>query len=294
MKTSLKRIFTEDSIELVGLLYEPENKTEKVLCFVHGMGGNFYENRFLDFIAEKLTENNIAFFVSNNRGAEFIKDLYKIIDNKREIVRIGDAYEKFEDSIYDIKAQIDFLEKEGFTEIHLGGHSLGCAKVAYYISETDDKRIKSIILASPSDMLGLVRNNKERFESDIKKALEIEKSGKGAEIMTPYLWDEYPISVSSYINMFSDDSKTGIFNFYDSKDQLSNLAKIKQSVFAVMGRKDDAMTVPIEEIMERLKKAFIDSTCVETNILGDADHGYVGFEEQLADCITKWLIKIIN
>ena len=51
MKTSLHRITTSDGIELVGLLYEPEVATKKILVHVHGMAGNFYENKFLDAIA---------------------------------------------------------------------------------------------------------------------------------------------------------------------------------------------------------------------------------------------------
>ncbi len=55
-----------------------------------------------------------------------------------------------------------------------------------------------------------------------------------------------------------------------------------------LGRKDDALVVPIEETMERVKKAMPNSTQV---ILGDADHGYNGYEQQLADTIKDWILK---
>src|SRR3989344_2326231 len=91
MKTSFQRMVTQDGLELVGLLYEPEQSTSKILVHVHGMAGNFYENKFLDAIAETLTKNNIAFLTFNNRGCELMKDLTKIVDGKRTIVRIGNA-----------------------------------------------------------------------------------------------------------------------------------------------------------------------------------------------------------
>jgi alpha-beta hydrolase superfamily lysophospholipase len=131
MKTTLYKVLTEDSLELPGLLYEPETPTQKVLVHVHGMAGNFYENKFLDVIAETLTSNGIAFYVFNNRGTEFIKDMYKVGKEKREVIRLGDTYEKFEDCLIDIKAAIDFVESKGFNNIHLSGHSLGGPKVAY-------------------------------------------------------------------------------------------------------------------------------------------------------------------
>lgn len=160
MKTSLHRIITRDSIELVGLLYEPTNATYKILVHVHGMAGNFYENKFLDAIAETLAKNGIAFFAFNNRGCELAKDLTKIIDGKRTLIRIGNAYETFEDSLMDIATAIDFVSSKGFSEIHLSGHSLGSPKVAYYSANGNDERLASVIFLSPSDMVGLMKMHK--------------------------------------------------------------------------------------------------------------------------------------
>ncbi|MDB5259000.1 MAG: hypothetical protein JWO73_208 [Candidatus Taylorbacteria bacterium] len=296
MKTSLKRIYTKDSIELVGLLYEPEapagqKSCQKVLSHIHGMEGNFYENAFLDAIAKTLTDNGIAFFAFNNRGCEAIKDLSKMVDGKKTLIRIGNAYEKFEESALDVAASIDFLEKEGFTEIHMAGHSLGCAKLAYYLSETNDGRVQSALFLSPSDMLGLVRANKERFASEIEAAAQMIAAGKGDQLMPNQVWDEYPISAATYLSLFGDDSKCGIFNFYDPADKLAALSKIHCPAIAIMGRKDDALTVPMDETMERFAKALANSPRVETNILGDANHGYDGYEQQLADAIRDWLVS---
>ena len=49
----------------------------------------------------------IAFFAFNNRGCELIKDLIKIENERRSLARIGNAYEKFENSLIDIKAAIE-------------------------------------------------------------------------------------------------------------------------------------------------------------------------------------------
>jgi len=163
MKTSLHRIQTKDYLELHGLLHQPDKKTKTVLAHVHGMAGNFYENKWLDSVAEILTKNGIAFCPFNNRGNGHITTFVKRVGKKISYPRIGNAYEKFEDCLIDIKAHIDFLEKQGFTNIHLSGHSLGAPKIAYYTAKTKDKRLKSVILLSPSDMLGLVRDDIKKF-----------------------------------------------------------------------------------------------------------------------------------
>lgn len=291
MKTSFQRITTKDNFELAGLLYEPEIQAKKVLVHVHGMAGNFYENKFLDVIAETLTSNGIAFFAFNNRGCELIKDLYKIENGKRNIVRVGNAYEIFEDSALDIRSAIDFVSSKGFSEIHLSGHSLGASKVANYVAEENDTRLSSVIFLSPSDMVGLTKMDKN-YERDLSTAKEMVAQGKGDELLPfPVLWDQSPLSAKTYISLGDKDSKVAIFNFHNAEDSLPVLSKIAIPTLALMGTKDDALVVPIEETMSRLKKALSGSPRVEAVVLGDADHGYNNYEQQLADAINIWIQK---
>ncbi len=294
MKTSLHRITTSDGIELVGLLYEPEVATKKILVHVHGMAGNFYENKFLDAIAGTLTASGVAFFAFNNRGCEILKDLTKFVDGKKTYARIGDAYEKFEDCVLDISAAIDAVSGWGFSKIHLSGHSLGSPKIAYYLAETANTRVHSCIFLSPSNMLGLVRSHPELFKRDITEATALVQQGKGRELITNKVWDEYPLSAETYISLFGDDSNAKVFSFHDSANELPVIGKISQPICAIMGKKDDALTVSIEETMERITKAAKKSSRVETVILGDANHVYDGYEQELANALQSWIQKINN
>ena len=289
MKTSFHRIYTPDGLELHGLLYEPEQTTKAVLLHVHGMAGNFYENKFVDALAKTVTDSGIAFCAFNNRGAEFFKDFVRL--DQSSFARVGSAYEKFEDCVVDIKTYLDFLEERGFETMHLGGHSLGSPKVAYYAATTQDKRLKSVIFISPSDMLGLARMDQERFKKDIEEATRMKEQGQGDKFMSRWVWDEYPITAATYLNLFADNSNAAIFNFFNHSDSFETLGKIRIPAFAVMGKKDDALVIPIEETFAKLKTGLSSSSKVETVILGDATHGYRGHEQPLADAIGKWLIS---
>ena len=288
MKTTFHRIYTKDNLELHGLLYQPDKKTKAVLAWVHGMGGNFYENKFLDGLAKTLTDNKIAFCPFNNRGNSFITDFLKKTKKGYSFPVIGNAYEMFEDCVIDIKAHIDFLKKQGFTDIHLSGHSLGSPKIAYYAAKTKDKRIKSLIFISPSDMLGLVREEK-RFKEDIAIAKRMLKQKKGNELMPIRVWNEYPITVNTYLSIFGDDSKAGIFNFYNPELGFKTLSQIIYPIFTTMGRKDDVLVIPIEDIMRIIKEKAKSSPRCEHEIIGDAPHSYRGFEEPLAKAILTWI-----
>ncbi len=290
MKTSFHRIYTEDKLELHGLLYEPDKKTTTVLAQVHGMGGNFYQDSFFDALAKILPENDIAFCPFNNRGAGLITTFRRPKSNGEvEYVRFGTSKEKFEYCVLDIKAHLDFLEKQGFTNIHLCGHSLGTCKVVYYLAKTQDQRVRSLILLSPIDMLGLVRMDKKRFEEEISTAEKMVSEERGDKLMPRDVWDEYPITANSYLDLFGDSSETAIFNFFNPKDKFEKLSRISYPIFSVMGKKDDSFVVPIEDTMRIIKEKAKSSPRCEYKILGDANHNYIGYEQQLADTILKWI-----
>lgn len=289
MKTSLRRFTTEDRLELIGFLHEPDGGASEVVVYVHGMAANGYESVFLDEIAKTLTNNGIALFSFNNRGCEFFKGIPKLENGTRTFVRIGNAYEKFEESILDIRAAIDAITEWGYTRVRLAGHSLGTVKVAYYAAESGDDRVQSVLLLSPSDMLGLARRDGHEFTRDSAEARQLVESGNGSMLLSHQVWDKYFLSAETYLNLFDDSAKTGVFNFYDPVDALPTLAKIAQPIFAVMGRNDHVLVVPIEEIFERITKAAAQSTGVTTHILGDANHGYHGYEQELADTIVGWV-----
>ena len=56
-----------------------------------------------------------------------------------------------------------------------------------------------------------------------------------------------------------------------------------------MGTKDDALVVSIEETFSRLEAALTSSPRKKTEVLGDANHGYRGHEEEIANAVAKWL-----
>jgi dienelactone hydrolase len=289
MKTSLHRIVTSDALELVGLLYEPDEKTARILVHVHGMAGNFYENKFIDAVAKTLTSNGTALFVFNNRGCELVKDLTKLVETERTIVKIGNAYEKFEDSLIDIKSAIDFVSSIGFSTMHLSGHSLGAPKVAYYSANSGDEKMASVIFLSPSDMVGLIKADKN-YDRDIKMARQMVAEERGHELLpNTVLWDENFLSAQTYISLGGEESAVAIFNFHNPNDTLPLLAKITIPACAIMGKKDDALVVSIDETMARIKLALPKSPKVETVILADADHGFNGYEQALADALVNWI-----
>ncbi len=285
MRTNFVRITTDDKLILSGGLYSPDKDTKKAILHIHGMGGNFYENSFIGFMAEEFTGEGYSFLSLNNRGAQIIFD-FPIDGSEEKHKRIGSAYEKFEECVHDIKAGIDFLVKEGYTEIILQGHSLGSVKAAYYVAKTQDKRVLKLVLISPSDMVGLSEDkNHERRMTLSKKLIQ---EGKGKELLPELLWDFYWLSADTYVNLSERGTAVDVFNTYD-REASSCIRDINIPVLAILGGIDDAAILPVEEALKIIKSKAEKTVRFDTLVIDKAPHSYFGHEQQLAKSITKWL-----
>lgn len=291
---SFHRVTTEDNLELQGALYRPDTETKKVVIHIHGMAGNFYANSFLDYIAKELTQTGYALLSVNNRGHDYIAYFPVRKNTNVEWKQIGNAYEIFEEGEYDIRACINFAEKLGFTDIFLQGHSLGTVKIVYYLSKTQDNRIKGLILISPSDMVGLfIAKDKDRkdWEENLKLAKEMIRKGQGRELLPNKLWEWYHLSANTYVNFSDTNTKTNIFPFYNPDAKFEELATIKCPIVAILGSKDDAVVTDQKISLEILKEKAVASKEVSTFVVYGALHSYIGYEQELATIVRNWLAK---
>jgi alpha-beta hydrolase superfamily lysophospholipase len=287
MKTRFVRQTTEDQLILQGLLYEPDKKCNRVILHIHGMAGNFYESRFLDEMAATFTNSNWAFLTVNTRGHDYIADIPKA-GQKEKYKRVGSYRERFEDCIRDIKAWVDFTEKEDFKEIVLQGHSLGSVKVVYYLGKTHDKRIKRLILASPPDMVGLAEQDDKDRNRHLKIAQKMVKEGRGKELVPWVQWGWYYLSAHTYLDFSTRDKPIDVFNTYD-KDKPSILKEIRVPILAFYGSKDDAAILPLQESLKIIKNKTTNCPQFDTGIIEGAPHSYFGHEKEMAEIIIRWL-----
>lgn len=290
MKTQFLRFTTEDKLILNGLLYNPEKETKKVVLHIHGMGGNFYENRFLDEMANELTNNDWALFCINTRGHDLMSD-HLISGMKEDYKRIGCAFERFEECVLDIKPAIDLLEEKGYEEIVICGHSLGSPKVAYYLINTQDKRINKVIFLSPADMVGL-EEKEINYKDNVEKAKQMIQEGKGEEIMSNIISDWYYLSANTYIDLSTRDSSVDIFNLYD-KEKESKLNEIKIPILCVFGDKDSVLMNSPEEDLDIIKRKAKNNNFTG-EIIKEGFHSYFGKEKELSKKVIEWLVKQNN
>ncbi|MCK4511125.1 alpha/beta hydrolase, partial [bacterium] len=152
IKGELVRVRAGDGLELVGFYASPEGGARRAILHMHGLAGNFYENRFIDSICDAVVGKGLAFLAFNNRGHDYRSDNLRGEGDQTSYSPGGTAWDIYDDCIHDIAGSADFLASRGQSEIYFEGHSLGACKIVYYLSECHDKRAVGTVLISPPDM----------------------------------------------------------------------------------------------------------------------------------------------
>lgn len=280
---------TQDGIILHGQLFEYLEK-ENIIIHIHGMSGDLYLDSFYPAMEKNYPANGWSFLATENRGTHSVTQ-FNTTDGR--CINIGNAYEKFEDCIYDIQAWIDKVKELGYKRIWLQAHSLGTSKVAYYITNTLNNGVEGLIWLSPSDMLGLVKDSEGSKDHAIcfKQAKEFVANGKGERLLDHLLWGCYKLSANTYLNFFSDNANTGIFN-YKGDLGWDVVNKIDKPVIAFSGTNDDGIAPVIDayEGMKRLEGQLINSPRKETHVYENGTHDFTGFGED----ITKKVLNFIQ
>jgi pimeloyl-ACP methyl ester carboxylesterase len=292
LKGEFCRTVTTDGIELQSFLAEPAGEpAEDWVLHVHGLAGNFYENRFVDHVAGAVTGAGLGFVTTNNRGHDYISDF--IVEKAGEeagYVQIGGIYEILSECVEDIAAWIDFLRARGGRRVVLEGHSHGALKVVHYLHHRPDAGVAGLVLLSPSDDFGCQRARLgSRFDEGVETARTMVETGKGRDLM-PEGFFHYPVSARTYLDIFKPDSDLKIFNTsLTDSDDLAALASVRVPVLAMVGSVEEAFVQEPEEYLASIEKHLTGSTDFTGRVLWGAPHNYMGHDAEAARAIGEWL-----
>jgi pimeloyl-ACP methyl ester carboxylesterase len=189
---------TNDGITLHGALWRPVSGKARVgIVIAPGAGSEFYDDLFV-WLGENFARSGYIALSMNRR------------DHAQE-----QWFHKFEPSAMDHKYMIDLLAARGARAIIVAGHSYGTLTGPYYVTASDDPRVKAIILYAPHGYKrdGLTRSFSSQSEYDgaVAKAKEMVAAGRGTEtFLLPPIRPGGPARPSSYetfLNRGGPDSK---------------------------------------------------------------------------------------
>lgn len=284
MKQELVRINSIDGIEQVGILYKPNGITNKIVIHIHGLNGNFYENKFLDTLAETYTSKNYAFLTFNNRGKDYISEFSK---GDTSII-IGGSLERFKDCILDIEGVINWAREKDYNKITLEGHSYGCNKVLYYYNKKKDNSISKIVLLAPCDIPSEGKKflSKEEYKIAKEESTRLVNEGKEYELIDFSVMANGKIAAGTYYYDFLPGGENDFIRYAEGENSRSSiLNSIDIPVLITFGNIDECvLTQPIEIVKKYLKNNILGC---KIEVIDGADHSYTDKYEELGKVIKN-------
>jgi pimeloyl-ACP methyl ester carboxylesterase len=291
MEGELARVITSDGLELQGFYAVPEQVPSRTtLLHVHGLSGNFYENRFVDNVGAAAVAAGVNFLTINTRGHEYISDFICECPAGTTNVQVGGVFETFEDCQKDIQAWVDFARTRGAERIILEGHSHGAIKATYFLGQAADPAISGLVLLSPSDDFGLQRYRMgRRFDEILGIAKKMVDEGKGSEFL-PRDYFHCHISAATYYDTFRPNSRLKIFNIsMTDTHHFREIESVRVPVLIVVGSVEEAFVGRPDEFLADVRRRLKKTKDVTGHVLDGAPHNYLGFEADLGGHVESWL-----
>ncbi len=287
---------TSDDLNLPGFYYPADNKNLCVL-FIHGMSGFILENYFGHVLGQELQKQGISYIFTHNRGYAHINDIRtsekNATDGGFKSKRNGAVYERFEGCVPDIEAWLEKVRELGYKHFVIIGHSLGGPKVVRHFYKNSPKDVVGVVLASPGDMVGLVR--KTEYQPNYKELLEEARRnveiGEPEKLLSGKVWDWYVLSSQTFLDLFEENGPADNLPLLRNPDKFPELEAINVPMLCLMGENDDVAIRTLEEDMELLKQKAINAPSFDTYLIPGANHGYDGKEKEFAEQILAWIKK---
>jgi len=293
MQGEFCRVLTEDGLELQGLFCAPEaGPAGTTVVHTHGLDGNFYENRFVDNVADACVQRGFNFITFNNRGHDYISDF--IVEGPESgglsYRQIGGIHEVFEECFMDISTWLAFARARGTRRFVIQGHSHGALKAIYYLWRATAADIAGLILLSPSDDFGMQREALGgRFDRALALARDLIRAGKETELMPPDLF-HYPISARSYHDIFRTPSPLALFNVCGTdRSDFPELASIRVPVLMLVGSVEEAFLGEPRAYIDTARALLENAESFNGAVIEGAPHNYLSFEAEVAERIGAWL-----
>lgn len=243
------------------------NSKNNFVLHLHGTGGNFYYNSFINFLGNMYASIGYAFASVNLPGYDnFAKD------------------EKFTDSRQAIET---WLKHFGIESAILQGHSLGALKALDFCHTCNRNNIvNKLILLSPFDIVAFYTNSKLNDLGKIRSEVtKIKNSSDGATLVPKDIFSYWDISVDTFLELTSPEGPADRFPSRSTQKLLNGDWLTTLPTYLAIGGNDFACYPSPEGVYESLPK----SNLLTIDLIANAPHGFDGYIDLLVKHISDWL-----
>ncbi|MDP1562650.1 MAG: alpha/beta fold hydrolase [Pirellulaceae bacterium] len=291
------QVATCDGLRLDGMLHDDSwdvttkagNAERPIVLLMHGAGANFYGPSLINRVGTHLSRLGWPVLRVNNRG----HDGWHVAFRGGGVTQMGAAFERLEESLWDVEAWLGWIRRNGYRRVILAGHSLGAFKVVYFLSclreqtapETNswrtDLQIETAIAISPpclSQSLFTLSSHGEQFSETIRACHAMLERGEEENIFRA----EYPfrmlISPGCYLNKYASGERFNFTHWY---------ANLSDPVLWMYGEAELQAHEALSRGVQVLKQ---DLTLNHRMIIvPDADHFFTGTSRDVCLAAEQWV-----
>jgi pimeloyl-ACP methyl ester carboxylesterase len=265
---------SRDGFTLEGLVITPTASASRSLLWIHGVYGAFYAPPGLE-VCRSLARLGVTCVLGNTRGHN-VGAWIRNADGR--VVLAGGAWESFADAPHDIAGWITFA-LDAYRGVVLAGHSLGARKVTMYLAQEQDARVSGLVIASPSARVGSIDEPSEQL------AKLLIAQGTPDELLP--IEPAWAASASNYLGRFAAGSVNEAFAA--NRDAKPLLAAVRAPVLALLGGDERASEEEARTELESLSVRGSSTARVTSEVVGGANHLYIGREPEVAERIAAWM-----
>jgi pimeloyl-ACP methyl ester carboxylesterase len=277
---SLVRLRTRDGVWLDGVIAEPRRRRNAALIWVHGLGSAFSSGQpLIRELSACLNAAGIAYLKLDNRGHDVVARGGKRL--------AGAAFERFDESVEDIRAMIAFARRAGHGRVILAGHSTGANKVLHYAARVRDRRVSGLILLGPiSDIAGETKRIGHReLRRRVAVAERIARRDPNALVPRAFGFQ----SARRYISLYRPGEAEDVFPYYRPNARWTALRGVRLPIAAIVGSRDEYLDRRPAELLEAFERNATRARSFTGLVIPRARHGFQKHEAVLAQAIVRWV-----
>jgi pimeloyl-ACP methyl ester carboxylesterase len=203
---------------------------------------------------------------------------------------VGAAFERFGQSVADIRAMIALAVRCGYGTVILAGHSTGANKVLHYAARTRDRRVTGLILLGPiSDVAG-ERKRIGRGELARRVAMVERIARRDPTALVPRAFGFY--SARRFISLYRPGEAEDVFPYYRAEAGWAALRRVRVPVAAIVGSRDEYLDRRATEVIAAFERNATRAASFTGIIIPGALHGFRKHEGVLAREIVRWVRRV--
>lgn len=279
---SLVRVRTRDGVWLDGVIAEPRRRRNVALIWVHGLGSVFSSGQpLIRALSTRLNAAGIAYLKLNNRGHDTVTRSGKRL--------AGAAFERFGESVEDIRTAIVLARRAGYDHVILAGHSTGANKVLHYMARVRDRRVIGLMLLGPVSDVAAERKRVGHRELQRRVAVAERIAKRDPNALVPHAFGYW--SARRYLSLYRPGGTEDVFPYYRPDARWTALRRVRLPLVAIVGSRDEYLDRPPTGLIDAFARNATRARSFTGIVIPRARHSFQNHAHDLARAIVRWITE---